>query len=101
MKHWKVPNSAHIEKARTETVTNHLKNEKMTHIGTIQEDLEPCDDFMGNDFGLPYQQMSFMTGKEPRDIEDRRVLDAYRNDQDYVPRKQKIVKPAMKLEITS
>ena len=91
-----MPNIVQLEKARTETITNCLKNEKMTHISTIKEDLEPWDDCMGDGFGLLFQQISFMAGKEIRDIGDRRELGAYTNDQDYVPRKQKIIKPAMK-----
>ena len=57
-----------MENTRSETTTNCLKNEKMTHIGTIKEDLEPWDNFMGDNFGLPFQQIRFMTGKEIRDM---------------------------------
>ena len=65
------------KKARTETITNRLKNEKMTHNGTIKEDLESWHDFMGDGFGLPYKQLCLMTGEELRDIGDRSVLAAY------------------------
>ena len=39
LEHWKVPNIVRVEKSRTETITNCLKNDKMTHNGTIKEDL--------------------------------------------------------------
>ena len=51
-----------------------------------------------------------MTGKEFRNIGDRRVLDIYMKsrghpitptDQNYVPRKQKFVKPAIKWKVTA
>ena len=63
---------------------------------------------MGGEFGLPYQQILFMMGKELRGIGDRRVLDTYMKliwhprtltDQKYVPRKQKVVKPAIKWKV--
>ena len=111
LENWKVPNIVQMEKARIETITDRLKNEKMTHvlIGKIKEDLEPWDDFMGADFNLPYKQIHFhfMAGKELTDMYvygDCRVLDAYMKsrgyprtltDQDYVPRKRNIAKPAM------
>ena len=58
-------------------------------------------------FGLPHHRICFMTGKELRDIGDRIVLDAYLTsrgypgctDQNCVPRKRKIVKPAMKWKV--
>ena len=63
-----MPNIVQMEKTRTETITNRLKNKKMTHNGTIKEDLELWDDFIGDGFGLPYEQICFMMGEELRDM---------------------------------
>ena len=46
------------------------------------------------------EQKQLLAGKELGDKGDRRGLDAYINDQDYVPRKRKSVKPAMKWKVT-
>ena len=84
---------------RTETSANRVENEKTAHIGVIKEDLEPSDvfDFMEDEIGAPHQQTRFITGKEIRNIEDRKCHDVYMDAyQDCVPRKRKIVKPAMK-----
>ena len=40
-----------------------------------------------------------MMGKDIRGIGDNRELDAYMNGQGYVPRKPKIVKPAMNCNV--
>ena len=40
-----------------------------------------------------------MIGEELRDIGDNRVLDAYISDEDYILRKRKHVKPAMKWKV--
>ena len=79
-----MPNIVQMETTRTETITIWLKNEKMTHDGTINESLKPWSDFTGDGFGLPYKQMRFMSGEELRDIGDRRVLDTYISDQNYI-----------------
>ena len=89
---WEVPNIVRMEKE-----TNQDKTELLPPM-TFEETVEDT-------FGLPHHQILFMTGKELRDIGDRRVLDAYMKsegylrtltDQNYVPRKRNIVKPAMK-----
>jgi len=84
----KVPNFVRLEQENSQDKTEPL----------------PFDDLLGDGLGLPYQQEPFMTGKELRDIGERRVLDAYitsrtLTDQIYVPRKRKIVKSAMKWKV--
>ena len=99
LEHWKVPSIVRIKNTRTETSTDREENEKKAHISVIKEDLGPCGvfDFMGDEIGTPYQQTHFMTGKEIRNKEDRKVHDIYMDAyQGYVPRKRKFVKPARK-----
>ena len=65
--------------------------------GTFEEMAEEA-------FGLPYHEILFKTGKELRGMSDRKLLDVYMKsrtltDQNYLPRKQKIVKPAMKWKV--
>ena len=55
-------------------------------------------------FGLSYQDILFKTGKELRDIVDRKYRASCMEsrtlaDQNYVPRKQKLVTPAMKWKV--
>ena len=92
-----------MEKTRTETITNRLKNEKMTHNGTIKEDLELWDDFMGGGFGLPCLSTNAFRDGGGAQIYIWGTIEyltpMYISDQDYVRRKQKIAEPAMKWNI--
>ena len=54
---------------------NHKKTELLPP-GTFFN-FEPWGDFMGDDFGLRYQQVLFMTGKKLRYIGNHRVRDTY------------------------
>ena len=89
LENWKVPNIV-----RTKKEDNHSKTEVPMTFKEMAEDA----------IGLPHHEILFMTGKEIRDRGDRLVLDKYMRsktttDQNYVPRKRNIVKPAMKWRV--
>ena len=66
--------------ATTATIASHeMRNKPTREEQTKAGDPEPFGDFMGDEFGLPYNQILFMTEKKLRNTEDRRVLDAYTN----------------------
>ena len=86
-----------IATCTTEQKPTEEEEAKTTGLMTFKEMAEDT-------IGSPYHEIFFMTGKEIRDRGDREMVDAYTRlrtltDQNYVPRKRRIVKPAMTWKI--
>ena len=79
----------------TTTAPHEMENKPTEKDKTNTGDPKTFEELTVDSFGLPYQQICFMTGKELRDIGDHRILGAYMKsraliDHNYLPRKRNL-----------